>query len=293
MNTRAIAVTLALVAACGGAAAALLAPSAQDTEEALAEARQDDIRTKKQAMVRHLGKIENYDLINLVAGREVATDVWAFRGAARRSEARNAAAFGQVRIVCAQGLDRPECWKLETLFVDGVKVFPPDVPSTDEGGATAAENEAVDPSAIEKSVAAPTAEAPEPTAQLASVGAAIAPEAEAQAQGGDAEAVAAVANEVGSNFPVEADIEAGNATPLAPKDALVDDAALATHRVRASEVNARSGPGRSNEVLLVASRGQELQRIGNSGGWGRYRLIGGADDGLEVWIFDRLVETAQ
>lgn len=65
-----------------------------------------------------------------------------------------------------------------------------------------------------------------------------------------------------------------------------------THIVRVSEVNARSAPGKSGQVLAIVSRGQELHLVDQRGRWGYFELVGGDNDGKQLWIYDRLVSPA-
>lgn len=89
---------------------------------------------------------------------------------------------------------------------------------------------------------------------------------------------------------VEADLETGPETGQDAQNATAGAAEPApTHVVSVSEVNARGAPGKSGEVLAVVQAGQELAQIDQRGRWGRFVLLGGDKNGLEVWIYDRLI----
>ena len=72
----------------------------------------------------------------------------------------------------------------------------------------------------------------------------------------------------------------------------VAEAQTATHVVNVSVVNARHKPGKQGRVLAVVPEGQELVQLDQRGSWGQFKLLGGENDGLKVWIYDRLIISA-
>ena len=78
-------------------------------------------------------------------------------------------------------------------------------------------------------------------------------------------------------LPIDPDPEP-TPTPTAP----VAETLRPTHVVRPSLVNAREAP--QGAVLTTLEGGTPLVLLDQDGGWGLFRVQGGGDSGLEVWI---------
>lgn len=78
-----------------------------------------------------------------------------------------------------------------------------------------------------------------------------------------------------------------SAAPNPAKNETVSDV---THLVARPIINARSGPGLSNEVLFKLTQGDRLILISEEEGWGRFVLLDGKDKGVEVWAALNILE---
>lgn len=63
-----------------------------------------------------------------------------------------------------------------------------------------------------------------------------------------------------------------------------------THLVARPIINARSGPGLTNEVLLKLTQGNRLALISKQQGWGQFIVLDGDDQGSKVWASLSILE---
>lgn len=224
---------------------------------------------------RALARRDDVDLQLIVIGRALSEDVLEFRAQAMRGEGASPA-YGRVQFVCdaedARVRDVDACWRLTLLEIDGVVVA--DASASSEETSLVSETPASAISDTEQAWSTSAAEGGElPTGVI------VASDAPAQ------EALAALES-------APEDVIAGSDEP--PLDPLPVAATppAPTHEVAASNVNARSGPGRDFDVVAVLDEGVGLVMLPSDApdgaAWRRYEVVSGRNDGARVWIFGDL-----
>ena len=267
------------------------------------------------ALVSHLGDLPEPKLETVVAGREVKPRIWDFRAAAVMGPEKIAPVYGRAALRCDQTFDRPECWSLTELAIDGehrvklegealaLALTPASEASAPPPRPAISPEEA--PETNETAAAEAPAEKPtEPTDDAAET-------VEETDQGADQQAaevaVETVETDAGPATDVATETAAettnGNDDALAESVDAVETAAAAeqatsepssapqaTHTIRVSEANGRAAPSKDGRILAIVSEGQKLEKIGAKGSWGEFKVLGGEQDGVVVWVYDRLVE---
>lgn len=289
-------------------------PEGQAEAERLA-AHEAEIR---DGLIAQVEALDQPKLASTVAGNEVMPKIWDFRGTTQLTEETKGSVYGRMMLHCDHEFSRPDCWTVSYLKVDGR-----DLINLDEEQRAAAAAQArvalasaeqalkTTQTAAKQTISTPGAagapEAGRPVAAM-SVAPSAAPEPAPApaadpmegAETGDArpaapqpaEPEAAVENEDAGA------VEAVVAAAIAEGDATGGGGAepvgtVATHYISASEVNARAEPGRNGRIVAILPTGQDLFRIGGDEEWGQYQILGGPEDGEQVWIYNRLVDAKE
>ncbi len=216
-----------------------------------------------------------FDFKNIVIGDTGEDGLVDFRGQIDRSN-RMTPAFGQIRRICEDATETPECWELALLEADGqlVDLGPATETEVEQTGteteATGTETETTAGTTGEQGSEAET------TGQ---------PTVAATTEGTETEtAASSQTTTTGSETPEQTQpttTETATETVTGPP---------ATHRVARALINARSGPGTGNPVVTRLSQGSGLAILETQDGWGRFIVLDGDARGTEVWVALSILE---
>lgn len=206
---------------------------------------------------------------SIVVGQTAKNRLVDFRGQLDLS-GRRTPAYGQARSSCKEDADRTECWRIVYLEADGQEISVADGQPKETAQATAA--------------ATTTGTTGPETAATTTEGAAETPAATGETASATATTTTPATT---STTTAETPAQPPAATPAAqPETATV----TATHKVARAVINTRSGPGTSNPVVTRLTAGAQLSLLESQGGWGHFVVIGGEDDGREVWAAFSILE---
>lgn len=198
----------------------------------------------KIGMQKMLRESDVFEFTNVVISRSQTEGALEFRAMVIQQGAPRPV-YGEAAPNCEDALEAAECWDIILLEVDG-RPYQLGGPVPEEDGA-------------ETDQAGTTQEDPETDANTEDT-ATVDPEEPTPAQPEDA----------------------ASETPDATQD--TRPGPTATHEVARPLINARSGPGTSNEVLTRLSGGSRLAQISASEGWGQFLVLSGDSEGMTVWI---------
>ena len=202
-------------------------------------------------MQKMLRESDVFEFTNVVVSPSQTEDVLEFRAMVIQQGAPRPV-YGEAAPNCEDALEAAECWDLVLLEVDGrpydLGVGAPapagDAPDTTETDDTNPETAETGPA--EETVVAPPTDP--------------------------------VAGEPALD-PVEVITTTTEQPTQDPRPG-----PIATHEVARPLINARSGPGTTNEVLTQLSGGTQLAQVSASEGWGQFLVLSGEAEGLTVWI---------
>lgn len=202
-----------------------------------------------------------HDVSLLVIGT-AAGDLRDFRGSLTGG-GRNRPFWGEARRTCSGGASTARCWSLSRLDIDGKQIHPVPAPPKPPARKRGADADPARPATPKRARAA----APTVSGRAARKIAPPSRPIDAAPPGTGARAAPSPAG------PPE--------KPARPAGR--PDAAAATHTIALPRINTRSGPGIEHPVVLRLKSGARLALVEGRDAWGRFRIVGGANDGREIW----------
>lgn len=182
---------------------------------------------------------------------------------------RRTPAYGQARGKCQTDAERTECWRIVYLEADGQEI------SISSGRPKADPQDAPTATVDGQQTDTATTAAAATSTDTATAGNVTTTGAQS-----------AGATETGSQ-PATA---TGTTTTQPEATPATAPSYPPTHRVARAVINTRSGPGTSNPVITRLTAGAQLSLLDEQGGWGRFVVLGGENDGLEVWAAFSILE---